>query len=143
MGSRKTGKAQVVARWSAPNIGRTKINVDASIVAESSTFVLGMILRDHVGAFIQAKNLCCAGEISVIEAESRGVLEALRWVNTMQLSNEDIECDSLLTVNAIIKEKRISWRLVRCWKNFVILLNYILILLSLLLKSRPIGLPIC
>lgn len=58
-------------------------------------------IRDHVGAFIQTTKLRRAGEISVFKAEACGVLEVLKWINELHLSNVDIECDSLLTVDAI------------------------------------------
>lgn len=43
------------------------------------------------------------GDIPVFEAEARGVLEALMWIQEMQKFDVDIELDSLLTVNAIHK----------------------------------------
>lgn len=56
-------------RWMALAENRVKVNVDASLVPEAHSFSLGMVIRNHHGEFIQAKNLRYAGEISVFEAE--------------------------------------------------------------------------
>lgn len=98
---RQPGQIQGLPSWSAPNAGHIKLNVDASVYAGDSSFSLGTILRDHMGTFVQAKNLRRACEISVFEVEAWGVLEALKWINELQLSNIYIEFNSILTVNAI------------------------------------------
>lgn len=69
----------------APNEGRFKVNVDAALVPGAQSFPIGMVLRNHHGEFIQAKNLRCAGEIPVFEAEVRGVFEANNWIQSLQI----------------------------------------------------------
>ncbi|KAL1806487.1 hypothetical protein ACET3Z_029555 [Daucus carota] len=59
--------------------------------------------QDHEGSFIQAKNLRCAGEIIVFEAQTRGVLQALGWPQSIQGASVDLQSDSLLTANALTK----------------------------------------
>lgn len=88
-------------KWQAPDIEKLKLNVDASVFVGHSSFAVGMIIRDHNGCFIQAKNLRRAGEVPVFEAEAMGILEALSWLQTLALSDVVIESDSLLTVNAL------------------------------------------
>lgn len=65
------------------------------------SFSLGILIRDYRGTFIRAKTMKIAGSCSVLEAEARGVLEALVWLQELDLHNVDIECDCLLAVNAL------------------------------------------
>lgn len=60
-----------------------------------------MILRNHQGEFCSARNLRKDREVSVFEAESYGILEAIKWVIDLGISNVVIESDSLLAVQAI------------------------------------------
>lgn len=89
------------ARWKAPTKGRFKLNVDASIFSGMPSFTLGLLIRDHRGTFIQAKTMRIVGSNSVMEAEVRGILEALVWLQELDMQNVDIECDCLLAVNAL------------------------------------------
>lgn len=66
-----------VSKWKPPEENRIKVNVDASLVVGSRSFAVGMIIRDHNGSFIQAKNVRYPGEIPVLEAEARGAMEAI------------------------------------------------------------------
>ncbi|XP_017217191.2 uncharacterized protein LOC108194764 [Daucus carota subsp. sativus] len=91
----------VGSRWVAPAVNRIKVNMDASVVSGAHSFSLGLIIRDHQGEFITAKNLRYPGEITVFEAEVRGILEAVTWLEELQLSGVDIETDSLLAVKAL------------------------------------------
>lgn len=42
----------------------------------------------------------------MFEAEVEGVLEAIRWVMELGLSNVEVECDLMLTVQALCKGTR-------------------------------------
>ena len=87
--------------WVAPEVGKVKINVDASVVLGSGTYSADMVLRDHHGEFCIARNYRREGDISVLEAEAGGVLEALKWVLELGVTNVTIESDSILTVRAV------------------------------------------
>lgn len=89
------------AKWKAPAEGRLKLNVDASLFPGMASFTLGLLIRDHRGMFIQAKNMRIEGSNSVMAAEVRGILEALVWLQELDMKNVDIECDCLLAVNAL------------------------------------------
>lgn len=89
------------ANWKAPSEGRLKLNVDASVVPGMPSFSLGLLIRDTRGTFIQAKTMRIAGSYSVMEAEVRGILEALVWLQELDLQNVDIEYDCLVAVNAL------------------------------------------
>lgn len=70
-------KSNVPVRWAAPEVGWLKLNVDASVFAGVSSFTVGMVLRDDLGTFIQGKNIRMGGEVSVVEVEALGILEAV------------------------------------------------------------------
>lgn len=55
-GNVSSGQVQEV-KWCAPTKGRLKVNVDASVIHGEESFPVDMIIRDHFGKFIQAKNL--------------------------------------------------------------------------------------
>lgn len=52
-------------------------------------------------AFVQGKLMKFTGSISAFEAETRGVWEALSWIDTLGLNNIHVETDSLKTVTAV------------------------------------------
>lgn len=103
LGAKKKGQVNKECRWSPPEDGVLKLNVDASVCSGAETFSVGMVLRDHLGSFLAGKNLRLFAPVSVVEAEVVGVREALSWIKEMHLQNTRviIETDSLLTVQAI------------------------------------------
>lgn len=54
---------------------------------------------------MNGKNLKLLGSVLVMEAEARGVHEALKWMEELVLLNIILECDSELLVNAIKRRK--------------------------------------
>lgn len=98
-------------RWKAPEVGRVKLNVDASVMTGTSSFSVGMIIRDHNGEFVCAQNFRRTGEISTFEAW--GVLEALKRVQTLKLSSVeslvDIESDYSQSLQ-LRGAQRIIWK---------------------------------
>lgn len=92
-------------KWQAPSKGNFKVNVDASVGIDSSSFSVGMILRDYKGVFMRGKTMRFGGTRtrSVFEAESIGNNEALTWILSLQIDNVTIETHSLLTVQALDK----------------------------------------
>lgn len=91
-------------KWLPPHHGYTKLNVDASLYMGEESFTLGMVVRNEKGQYINGKNLKLLGSVSVMEAEARGVQEALKWIEELGLQNVILECDSELVVSAIHKE---------------------------------------
>lgn len=65
-----------VVKWKLP----VEVNVDASFFPNSKTFKIGMVLRNHEGAFLARKNICLQTPSSVFEAKAIGVGEALTWI---------------------------------------------------------------
>ncbi|KAL8132750.1 hypothetical protein AgCh_008290 [Apium graveolens] len=64
-------------------------------------FTVGTVIRDEHSKFIMGKNLKIAGCVQVLEAEAYGVLQALYWVQEMNLQQVVIESDSSLVVQAL------------------------------------------
>ncbi|XP_074324342.1 uncharacterized protein LOC141661257 [Apium graveolens] len=90
-------------KWQPPAAGTFKINVDASVFPGANNFSIGMVMRNYACDFMAARNCKISGEVSVFEAESVGVCEALSWIKEMQRQEDEIiiESDSQLSVNAI------------------------------------------
>lgn len=80
-----------------------KINVDASVYEGDNCYAVGMVVRDHTGVFLGGKKMKFEGCVSVWEAESVGVLEAVLWTRELPAQPIIMETDSLLSVNAIIR----------------------------------------
>lgn len=92
-----------VQNWLPLVVGELKLNVDAFLFKEATSFMVGMMLIDHTGQFVQGKNMRFPGLSSVLEAESVDVFEALSWVMPLVDQPVSIECDSLLTVDAVCR----------------------------------------
>lgn len=94
-------KSNQVHKWRSPTLGSFKINVDVVVPLNDQNFSIGMLIRNNTGAFIQGKVMKFAGSISAFEAETRGVLEAFSWIDSLGLHNIQVETDSRKTVAAL------------------------------------------
>lgn len=81
--------------------GYLKINVDVSTLKETDSFVIGMVVRDEKGLFVEGQVYRVAHLELVMDAEARGVLEALRCAAGRRLLKVCVVTDSLLTVQAL------------------------------------------
>lgn len=88
-------------KWVKPEQGKFKVNVDAGIVEGSTCFTIGMLLRDHTGFFLEGRTMKLNRTVSVMEAETTGIEEALLWITSRGITDICIESDSLLAVQAI------------------------------------------
>lgn len=88
-------------KWVPPELGKVKINVDASIFQGSSCFAIGMVARNQSGAFIGGRTMKFSRVASVLEAELIGIEETLSWDMSNGERDVLIEFDSLLAVQAI------------------------------------------
>lgn len=94
----ETGNVNI---WEPPDSGRMKLNVDASVKEGESHYFVGMVIRNEVGQFVMGRNQKVAGQVNVLEAEAYGVLNALHWIQELQLNQVVIESDSSLVVQAL------------------------------------------
>lgn len=99
---------QHIQKWKPPEMGDFKINVDASVVEGQHSYAVGMVLRNHRGDYVSRKTMRFTGEVQVVEAEMVAILEAMVWLDDLQLGNVkvSIESDSLLSVMAINKNSK-------------------------------------
>ncbi|XP_074357577.1 uncharacterized protein LOC141697194 [Apium graveolens] len=88
-------------KWKPPDVGRLKLNVDASVHVNAADFSIGLILRDHMGQFVAGKVKCIARSGNVLEAKATAILEGLKWIVDMNYRNVEVESDSLVSVKAI------------------------------------------
>ena len=84
----------------------------------STSFSIGMVLRNHNGQFVEGRNFRGAGHATVLEAETRGLVEILYWARNIPGKKVTVESDSLLAVNAIRRKVRyhleVGYNIERC-----------------------------
>lgn len=90
-------------KWQPPALGWYKVNVDAAVHVGHPEFRVGMILRNDKGEFIDGMLRSFNDEVSVLEAEAMELYEALLWLRELEVRQVIVECDSLLVVNAVLK----------------------------------------
>lgn len=56
--------------------------------------MVSMVIRDEKGEFLRGKNFL--ENVTVMEAEARGVQLVVEWIEETELQNMDVECDSEL-----------------------------------------------
>lgn len=88
-------------KWIAPAEGNLKLNADASIFDEAYHFSIRMVVRDHQGQFVCGRTMKLAGSVSVLEAETAGILEALNWLDELPEQVSTVESDPMLSVDAV------------------------------------------
>lgn len=95
------GVSRETFKWKHSKAGHLKINVDASLSQETDSYASGIVIRDDRGGFVEGKVVRLQYVESSLDAETKGVLEALRWAVTKGLQNVCEETDSLLIVKAL------------------------------------------
>lgn len=75
------------SKWVKPAAGKLKINVDAVVTQGVSFFSVGMLLRDSNGVFLEGKTMKFNRVVSVMEAETTAIEEALVWIESKGITN--------------------------------------------------------
>ncbi|XP_062114086.1 uncharacterized protein LOC133825112 [Humulus lupulus] len=88
-------------KWIKPTPGVIKINVDAALSTEASTYSFACVARDDQGHFIEAITCCRQGVVSPKMAEAMGVREALSWLKKKYWSHVVIETDCLTVIQSL------------------------------------------
>ncbi|PNX94584.1 ribonuclease H, partial [Trifolium pratense] len=96
-----TSGTESISRWSKPPAGIIKCNVDAACYAEQNFYCIGACLRDDKGQFVAAYAKRFEGQPAIDEAETIGVLEALKWMQSSHHAASHIEIDSLHVAQAL------------------------------------------
>ncbi|CAN1804672.1 Putative ribonuclease H protein At1g65750 [Linum perenne] len=87
--------------WHPPVQNNFKCNVDAGFRRADDTWGWGAAIRDHYGTLLSYRTGWERGKPSVAEGEAWGLLDALFWVESLQISDTTFEVDSQLVANAI------------------------------------------
>ncbi|XP_074346503.1 uncharacterized protein LOC141685290 [Apium graveolens] len=100
--NQKIWENKIVTPAITVEVGVNKLNMGRMLWIEGeSSFSIGMVLRDDHGYFIKGKNMRFSGEVTVMEAEARGVQEAITWIENLRLQGISIESDAQLMVKAV------------------------------------------
>ncbi|XP_062086518.1 uncharacterized protein LOC133792627 [Humulus lupulus] len=87
--------------WRRPAAGVIKINVDAALFSESSTYSFACVARNDQGHTLEAITCCRNGVVSPELAEAMGMREALSWIKKKSWDKVTIETDCLTVVQAL------------------------------------------
>lgn len=96
-------------KWKPPSAGQVKINVDASIFADTGHTGMGAVIRDSTCTVRYAKSAFFLGVVSSLEAELRALYHALKWLRSLNLQNMVVEVDSKVMVD-LLRRKEITRR---------------------------------
>ncbi|XP_074351705.1 uncharacterized protein LOC141690845 [Apium graveolens] len=88
-------------KWTKPENGVLKLNVDTSVSLGAISFTMGLVIRDHAGVFVAGKMVCIAMITTTFEVEALAILESLHWLLTLNHDRVIIESDSLLSIRAL------------------------------------------
>lgn len=91
----------VAQRWTKPQPGWVKINVDGSWVADTDACGIGVVARDSDGAFLAGKALHVTDIFSAVQAEAVAAREGAVMAVERGFPNFVIESDSLQIVTAV------------------------------------------
>ncbi|XP_050238407.1 uncharacterized protein LOC126687897 [Mercurialis annua] len=107
-------------RWSLPERGRLKVNVDAAVFSGKQEIGVGIVVRDCSGKIIQARHINLLGSFSPRHAEIIGIREALSWLKgsdhlviesdamevILELRNRDLAEPDLLAAHILAQKAR-------------------------------------
>ncbi|XP_060960731.1 uncharacterized protein LOC133031277 [Cannabis sativa] len=111
--------------WTLPATNNLKINVDAALFRQDNSYDYGLVARDHFGKFLEAKTCHYNGNYPAEVVEALGIKEALSWIKNKAWNNAELDSDSLLSVQAIKNNQKMS-------STFGIIIDDCRLLLSLL-----------
>ncbi|KAK2393328.1 Polynucleotidyl transferase, ribonuclease H superfamily protein [Trifolium repens] len=86
--------------WTPPPIAALKLNVDAHLLGDGR-WALGWILRREDGSWVRAATKIVQGVDEPVEAEARGIREALIYLASLQTATVIVESDNQMVVKAI------------------------------------------
>ncbi|MCH98051.1 cytochrome P450 [Trifolium medium] len=88
-----TGQAR--QRWTKPQQGMLKCNVDAACYNAENKYSTGACLRDVEVKFVQACTSHFEGQPEIKEAEAQGLLVTLQWLKQIHIDKVEIEMDCM------------------------------------------------
>lgn len=107
----------VIVRWLPSPFGNV-LNVDGSCKYDSGLAGGGGCVRNSRGEILLGFSFFY-GYGSIIQAEGRAILDALRLVNFLQIPISEIQSDSLILVDSIANNKTPPWVLFPWWEELI------------------------
>jgi ribonuclease HI len=107
--------------WNPPPRNFLKLNVDAHLHGDGR-WAYGMVLRRSDGRCLGAATRICNGNTDAAMAEVTGLQEALKLIESHQLTNIIIELDANQVVSAIKKKKFPN----NCWGQIACVFSRVL-----------------
>ncbi|CAI9781002.1 unnamed protein product [Fraxinus pennsylvanica] len=108
--------------WKKPMLGRAKLNVDGSSLGNPSQACGGGVICNDKG-MVLAAFATNFGIASNNEAELRALLEGLKLCQHIGVFHVDVECDSKIVVEWMLKRKCTVWYLWDFWEELLNLMN--------------------
>ena len=100
-----------IKKWTAPELGWMKINVDASFDHRMGTCSIACISRDHTGRVLWARNEAGIKCQDVTEAEAKACLLGLQSIHDRENTSIILESDCSTVVEAIKRKNQGKSRL--------------------------------
>jgi len=88
--------------WTKPQSGYIKCNVDAALFNNNTTMAYSLCFRDSTGASLIGKFEYLHLSVSVLEAESFGLLHSLKMAISNGMHNVTFKTDSKTMVDALL-----------------------------------------
>jgi ribonuclease HI len=93
-------------KWTKPQQGTVKCNVDAACYVTENQYSIGACLRDADGNFMRASTSHFEGQPDIKEAEAHGLLITLKWLQQLHIERVEIEMDCMEVVNSVVSKDR-------------------------------------
>lgn len=99
-----TSKVQMQIHWLPPHAGSLKLNTDGAAKGIDGSAGCGGLVRDETGRWVAGftRNL---GSCTAFKAEAWGLLDGLRLVKKLNLTNVWVECDSNAVIQLVLSDK--------------------------------------
>ncbi|CAN1784844.1 Putative ribonuclease H protein At1g65750 [Linum perenne] len=91
----------ICSSWHPPTRNQFKCNIDAGFRPVESLWGWGAALRDHSGSLLAYRTGWERGQPAVKEGEAWGLLDALSWMESLQIDQVTFEVDSQLVADAM------------------------------------------
>ena len=102
---RRMSIPNIAIRWTKPEAGWHKCNVDAAVFSHENCIGIGCIVRDEDGLMVAAKNSKVRGDADPAIAEAISCREALSWLKYLGFNKVVIDSDAQVVVQAMLSEK--------------------------------------
>ncbi|KAF4400944.1 hypothetical protein G4B88_013785 [Cannabis sativa] len=100
------GKTKEKSRWSPPQVGVWKVNVDAGVYNMNGSCSSGVVIRDHSGQVLCSSSGFSSRPLSALPAESVAVISGLKLALAAGVKKNQVASDCLNAINLINNPSR-------------------------------------